>query len=207
MPDAKTLKNLHAAIEQAEYALTQLGDDLLFQVKPEGGLEIVRRGPDGLPAEPEAMVADLAGADSLLWQAARPEGAITLGRPYVDPQPRCALSGRPLSRGAPVELYYQGRPVDTESALAFSPRLVYLQGMTYFLSALLYELRADPPPSGEAAKADEARAAAGAAKVLLADFLAQLRALAKGAGRKDDPAAPLRWEDPDPKPDDVPEEN
>ncbi len=197
MPDAKTLKTLHAAIEHAEYALTKLGDDLLFQVKPEGGLEIVRRGPDG------PTVADLAGTDSLLWQAARPEGAITLGRPYEDPQPRCALSGRPLSRGAPVELYYRGRPVDTESALAFSPRLVYLQAMTYFLSALLYELRADPPPSGEAGEA----AAAGAAKVLLADFLAQLRALAKSAGRKDDPAAPLRWEDPDPKPDDVPEEN
>ncbi len=202
MPNTKTLKSLHAAVEQAEYALAQAGDDLLFQVKPEGGLEIVRRGQGGLPGEPVELVANLAGADPLLWQAARPEGAITLGRPYKDPQPRCTLSGLALRGGAPVELYYRGRPVAAERALALSPRLVYLQAMTYFFSALLYELRAHLPPRGEVGEADkvgEAGEAVGATvRTLWDDFLGRLQALSKDAAREGDPC---------PKPGDVPEEN
>ncbi|MEM7586846.1 MAG: hypothetical protein AAF560_25880 [Acidobacteriota bacterium] len=140
MSQDAAVKALHAAITQLEYALAQLGDGLQFLVKVEGGLEIVRRGEDGLPTRPKDVVAELAGADPLLWQAERPEGDVLLGPGYGDQKLRCALSGQFLSRSGPVELYYRGRPVDPATVFPRAPVLTLLQSFATSLNILATEV-------------------------------------------------------------------
>ncbi len=140
MPQDAAVKALHSAVTQLEFALAQLGDGLQFLVKVEGGLEIVRRGEDGLPNRPKDVVAELAGADPLLWQAERPEGDVTLGPAYTDPAPRCALTGQFLSRNGLVELYYRGRPVDPVAVFPRAPQLTLLQSFVSTLNSLAAEI-------------------------------------------------------------------
>ncbi len=140
MTQDAAVKALHTAVTQLEFALAQLGDGLQFLVKVEGGLEIVRRGEDGLPTRPKEVVAELAGADPLLWQAERPEGDVTLGPAYSEKAPRCALTGQFLSRNGLVELYYRGRPVDPVAVFARAPQLTLLHSFVTTLNSLAAEI-------------------------------------------------------------------
>ena len=145
---------VQAAISQAELELSRLGDRLQFLVTPEGGLQIARRSRTGLPERPTRVVARIAGADPMLWQAERPEGDVTLGMPYIDAEPRCVLSRRRLPRGAPVDLYHRGRPLAADRAAQLAPRLAMVRGLLVALGALLTELESLIPRTGEQPAAD-----------------------------------------------------
>ncbi len=150
MPETSRLKVVQDLLSQAEHQLAKLGPDLQFLITPEGGVQIVRRTRDGLPAEPRRVIADLRGCDPLLWQAERPEGDVTLGMPYLDAEPRCSLSRRRLERGAAIDLYHRGRPLAPERAADLAPRLALVRGLIIALGDLLAELETLVPRSAEA---------------------------------------------------------
>ncbi len=199
MPEAKHLNALHSALNQAEYALARLGDDLQFLIKPEGGLAAVRRGRDDRPTEPGEIVAELAGTDPLMWRAERPEGPLTLGLPYREPAPRCALSGRFLPRGLAVDLYYRGRPVGAGEAYALSPRLTFVHGLVTSTAALLFELWKRMPKLAERGVDPAEGSGSGPRVALWSELVARIREILH------DQACAAR--EPAPKASDVPEEN
>ena len=63
-----------------------------------------------------------------------------LGAPYREPEPRCVLTGQPIERRAPLELYYRGRPVRPERASELSPLLAFLRGAVAATGSALEEL-------------------------------------------------------------------
>ncbi|MEM7357077.1 MAG: hypothetical protein AAF657_40055 [Acidobacteriota bacterium] len=193
MNEQKILKALYATVNQLEYQLAQLGDDLAFQVRPGGGLEIVHRSRDDRSAEPTKVVAQLRGADPLLWQAERPEGGLVLGMPYGEAEPRCVRSGRELPRGAPVDLYFRGQPIDVEHAYSISPHLVLLHGLATTFDALLLELWLRMPRAVRQTSEDEDGSAPEN------PIAAQVRDWFRELGLTD--------REPLPKTDDIPEEN
>ncbi len=150
MPDTSKLQTIQSILNQAERELAGLGAGLQFVITPEGIVEIVRRASSGLPAEPKRLIAQLRGCDPMMWQADRPEGAVTLGMPYVDAEPRCTLSRGRLERGAAVDLYYRGRPLAPERAADLAPRLAMIRGLIAALGGLLAELETLAPHAGEA---------------------------------------------------------
>ncbi len=150
MPETSRLKVVQDLLSQAEHQLAELGPDLQFLITPEGGVQIVRRTRDGLPAEPRRVIVELLGCDPLLWQAERPEGNVTLGMPYLDAEPRCSLSRRRLERGAAIDLYHRGRPLAPERAADLSPRLALVRGLIIALGDLLAELETLVPRAAEA---------------------------------------------------------
>lgn len=133
------LREVQEAIKAAEQALFELGRNLTFQVTPESVLEIVRHNGIGEPLEPKETVATLEGCDPMFWWAERPEGRITLGRPYKMPEPRCALTGRPLHAKGPIALYYQGRPVSAEEARRKAPLMVQIYELLMALRFMLQQ--------------------------------------------------------------------
>ena len=54
---------------------------------------------------------------------------IRLGRPYPQARTRCTLSGVIIAERAPVELYWLGRPVSAEKALAIDPLPPLVRGL------------------------------------------------------------------------------
>ncbi len=150
MTNANKLQTIQNLLDQAQDELAQLGDGLQFLVTPEGGVQIVRRDRDGLPAEPKRVIAELRGCDPLLWQAERPEGNVTLGMPYLDVEPRCSLSRRRLERGAAIDLYHRGRPLAPDRAADLAPRLALVRGLVGALGDMLAELETLVPRAGEA---------------------------------------------------------
>ena len=149
MLDASILQAIQESLNRAEHQLGRIAPDLQFLITPEGVLQIVRRDRDGLPAKPARALAELKGCDPLLWQAERPEGDVTLGMPYLDVEPRCALSRRHLERGAAVDLYHRGRPLSPDRAAELAPRLALVRGLVVALGGLLAELETLVPRAGD----------------------------------------------------------
>lgn len=66
------IQAIHRTLEEAEYQLSQLGEQLQFLVSPEGDVEIVRRGKSGQTVRPKIVIAQLKGCDPLLWRTDPP---------------------------------------------------------------------------------------------------------------------------------------
>ena len=189
MLDANQLRSIQNLLDQAQHELGRIGPDLQFLITPEGGVQIVRRGRDGLPAEPKRVVALLKGCDPLLWQAEHPEGNVTLGMPYLDVEPRCTLSHRRLERGAAIDLYYRGRPLAPDRATDLAPRLALVRGLVVALGSMLAELETLVP------RASDAPTKAGDAfqrwAVVWREMASRVHDLRQGNGGLPDAAAPL----------------
>ena len=127
MRHSPDLSRVQAALTEAEIELQELGSDLQFLVSAGGTVEVARRRRTSGPAEPIRRVARLKGCDSLMWRLARADGDLTLGAPYAEPSPPCAVGGEAITRVAPLGLYLRGRPVCARHArnIASLPALVH----------------------------------------------------------------------------------
>lgn len=140
MPSEIDTRPLQSALTKAEAALQACGRDLQLLVTTDAGLEVVRRKATGEMVEPKVVVARLEGCDPLLWQPEQAGGAVMLGAPYREAEPRCVLSGQPLQRRAPLELYYRGQPVSPERALELAPLLVFVRAAVLAAGSGIEEL-------------------------------------------------------------------